>query len=199
MTVDVYVKEVDEGFIEEIDEIKEESMVEIFLVHPRDESALEEVKKTASQLNGLFYCAPLSLKESCDDKCLAYYLDQISLLDESVGTPLYVNADDLTQELQSSLIQGGHKGIILNATKLYEELSDFFVAIGPSNVSRFDMAVLANASMDKIVLQSAYPEHQFDEIFQSVKVISSALFRPEESIIARATQHSLTLFGLKNR
>ena len=197
MTVDVYVKETDEKFIEDIDEIKEDTMVEIFMVHPRDITSLQEAKKTATQVNGLFYCAPISLKESCDDKCLAYFLDDLSLLDKSISKALYVNAEDLTVQLQEELTQGGQKGIILNATNLYDNLADFFVAVGPSNIDAFDMAVLANASMDKIVLQSAYPENDFEEIFQSVKVISSAMFRPEESIIARATLHSLKLFGLK--
>ena len=110
---------------------------------------------------------------------------------------IYIDAEILDSELQSRLIEGGYKGIILNANTLYDGLSDFFVAIGPSNIDSFDIAVLANASMDKIVLQSAYPEHAFEDIFTSVKQISSALFRPEESIIARATLHTLTLFGLK--
>lgn len=197
MIVDAYVKELDNALIEDIDEIKEDSNVDIFIIHPRDETALEEIQKIVSQINGLFYCAPISLKDNCDDKCLAYFLDDISLLDATITTPLYINADDLTPELQEKLIHEDHKGIILNATQLYEGLANFFVAIGPSNVSEFDLAVLANVSMDKIVLQSAYPEHDFGDIFQSVKVISSAIFRPEESIIARATLHILTLFGLK--
>lgn len=197
MIVDAYVKELDSALLEDLDEIKEDSNVDIFIIHPRDETTLEEIQKIVSQINGLFYCAPISLKEKCNDKCLAYFLDDISLLDDAITTPLYINADDLTPELQEKLIHEDHKGIILNATQLYEDLANFFVAIGPSNVSEFDLAVLANVSMDKIVLQSAYPEHDFEDIFQSVKVISSTLFRPEESIIARATLHILTLFGLK--
>lgn len=197
MIVDAYVKELDSVLIEDLDEIKEDSNVDIFIIHPRDETALEEIQQIVSQMNGLFYCAPISLKESCDDKCLAYYLDDISLLDDAIMTPLYINAEDITPDLQEKLIHEGHKGIILNATKLYEDLPNFFVAIGPSNISKFDLAVLANVSMDKIVLQSSYPEHDFEDIFESVKVISSSIFRPEESIIARATLHILTLFGLK--
>lgn len=197
MIVDAYVKGLDSALIDDIDEIKEDSNVDIFIIHPRNERTLIEVQQSISQINGFFYCAPISLKENCDDKCLAYFLDDISLLDDGISTPLYINADDLTPELQEKLIHEDHKGIILNATKLYEDLPNFFVAIGPSNVNKFDLAVLANVSMDKIVLQSAYPEHDFEDIFQSVKVISSAIFRPEESIIARATLHILTLFGLK--
>lgn len=197
MIVDAYVKEVDTALLEDIDEIKEDTNVDIFILHPRDKTALEETKKIVSQINGLFYCAPLSLKEHCDDKCLAYFLDDVALLDPDITAPLYIDANELSPELQKKLIKQNHKGIILNATKLYEDLANFFVAIGPSNVSEFDLAVLANVSMDKIILQSAYPEHDFEDIFNSVKVISSAIFRPEESIIARATLHTLTLFGLK--
>jgi len=197
MTVDVYVKAIDDAFIDDIDEIKEDTMVEIFLVHPRDTKTIEQTKEAAEKLHGLFYCAPLSLRSECDERCLAYFLDDAAVLDGPIDKPLYVEADDLSPELMARLIGGGYKGIILNAEELYEQIPDFFIAIGPSNVNAFDMAVLANASMDRIVLQSAYPQHGFEEIFESVKVISSSLFRPEESIIARATLHSLKLFGLK--
>lgn len=197
MTVDVYVKEIDDAFIDDIDEIKEDTMVEIFLVHPRDSKTIEKTKAEAAKMHGLFYCAPLSLRSLCDEKCLAYYLDDPALLQDPLDKPLYVDAHSLTPELMTRLAEESYKGIILNAQELYEQLPDFFIAIGPSNVNAFDMAVLANVSMDRIVLQSAYPQHGFEEIFESVKVISSSLFRPEESIIARATLHSLTLFGLK--
>lgn len=197
MTVDVYVKEIDDVFIDDIDEIKEDTMVEIFLVHPRDSETIESTKTTAATMPGLFYCAPLSLRSLCDERCLAYYLDDPALLEGPIDKPLYVDAHSLSPELTTQLTEGNYKGIILNAQELYEQLPGFFIAIGPSNVNAFDMAVLANVSMDRIVLQSAYPQHGFEEIYESVKVISSSLFRPEESIIARATLHSLALFGLK--
>jgi len=197
MTIDVFVKEINDLFIDDIDEIKEDTMVEIFIIHPRFKETLQEAQEACSKMNGLFYCAPLSLKDLCDEKCLAYYVDDSRLLDTSIDKPVYIDAAVLDEELQKRLIEGEYKGIILNANTLYNELSEFFVAIGPSNVNAFDIAVLANASMDKIVLQSAYPEHAFEDIFASVKHISSALFRPEESIIARATLHTLKLFGLK--
>ncbi len=197
MTVDVYVKAIDDALIDEIDEIKEDTMVEIFVVHPRDSETMEQTKTTAAKMHGLFYSAPLSLRSLCDERCLAYYLDDPALLEGAIDKPLYVDAESLSPELISRLIDGGYKGIILNAQELYEQIPGFFIAIGPCNVNAFDMAVLANISMDRIVLQSAYPQHGFEEIFESVKVISSSLFRPEESIIARATLHSLTLFGLK--
>jgi hypothetical protein len=197
MTVDVYVKAIDDAFIDDIDEIKEDTMVEIFLVHPQDSETIEQTKVLAKQFPGLFYCAPLSLRSLCDERCLAYFLDDADLLEGPLDKPLYIDANMLVPELMTQLIDGGYKGIILNAKELYEQIHDFFIAIGPSNVNAFDMAVLANASMDRIVLQSAYPQHGFEEIFESVKIISSSLFRPEESIIARATLHSLKLFGLK--
>jgi hypothetical protein len=52
-------------------------------------------------------------------------------------------------------------------------------------------------NMDRIVLQSGYPEHGFETIFGAVKVISDAMFRPEQSIVARATKSSLELLGFR--
>jgi len=197
MTVDVYVQSIDEAFLDDIDEIIEDTMVEMFIIHPRLKHEIEEVKEHAKEFNSIFYCAPLSLKDTCDERCVAYYVDDYSLLDTDISLPLFVDADTLESANKQQLIKGGFKGIILNASTLYEEMENFFVAIGPSNISAFDMAVLANASMDTFVLQSAYPQNDFDSIFESVKQISGAMFRPEQSIISRATLHSLTLFGFK--
>ena len=42
MIVDAYVKGLDSALIDDIDEIKEDSNVDIFIIHPRDETTLIE-------------------------------------------------------------------------------------------------------------------------------------------------------------
>jgi len=197
MTVDVYVEAADKEFLDDIDEIIEATMVEMFILHPRNHEELEEIKEYAKAFNAIFYCAPLSMKDLCDSRCVAYYVDDYSLLNTDIRLPLFIDAKTLNKHNKKQLIEGGFKGIVINSNTLNEELENFLTAIGPSNISSFDMAVLANASMDQFVLQSTYPRHSFEEIFESVKVISNAMLRPEQSIISRATQHSLIIFGFK--
>ena len=51
--------------------------------------------------------------------------------------------------------------------------------------------------MDRIVLQSGYPDYGFEQIFDTAKRISDVMFRPEQSIIANATRNALSLLGFK--
>ncbi|WP_345969264.1 hypothetical protein WCX72_07800 [Sulfurimonas sp. HSL1-6] len=199
MTIDVNVKATNEDFLDDIDEIIEDTMVQIFFLQPEDEAALEKAKEEAEEYTALFYTAPLSLGEQSDAKCVGYRVKNADELRAApkAGKPLFVDEADLDDALRALLIERGDQGVILNATQAHEELEQFFIAIGPSNVNAFDHEVLAGLSMDKIMLQSGFPEHGFDEIFPAVKTISDAMFRPEHSIIARATKHALSLAGLK--
>jgi len=197
MTVDVNVKSADEAMLEDLDEIMEDAMVQLFVLQPRDREALEAARETASEYEALFYCAPLSLRNETDANCVAYFLDDASGLEEGLDKPLFVNDADLDDGLIARLVQGGYRGVILDATRDYEPLEAFHLALGPGNVERFGSEALNALSMDRIVLQSGYPDAGFDAIYPSVKKISDAMFRPEQSIIARATKSSLVLLGFR--
>ncbi len=196
MIVDVYVKSISKDFIDLLDEIKADSQVERFIVHPRKKEALEYVKAFAREVPCLFYCAPLSLQAQCDQNCLAYFLDDPSALHPQIDKPLYVKATSLSDEIKEFLITHGLKGIIMNAKELFEELSDFFVAIGPANIDYFSTADLSRQAADRIVFQSSFPDYGFDDIHESIKQFALASFKPEESIISAATIRSLELFKL---
>jgi len=199
MTIDVNVKATDEDFLDEIDEIIEDTMVQMFFLQPEDAEALEKAKEDAEAYSAIFYAAPLALEQQTDAKCIGY---RVSNADElraasQTGKPLFIRETDLDVPLRELLIARGEKGVILDATQAHDDLENFFIAIGPANVGTFDHDVLAALPMDRIMLQSGYPDHGFDEIFGTVKTISNAMFRPEQSIIARATKHTLALTGFK--
>jgi len=199
MTIDVNVKATNDDFLDEIDEIIEDTMVQMFFLQPEDAEAMEKAKAEAEAYSALFYAAPLALRASADANCVGYRVRTAEALQElpPLDKPLFIDEADLDDGLQSLLIARGDKGVILNATRAHDALEHFFVAIGPSNVGLFDPETLAALSMDRIVLQSGFPDHGFDEIFPAVKRVSDAMFRPEQSIIARATKHTLALAGFK--
>jgi hypothetical protein len=199
MTIDVNVQSTDDAFLDEIDEIIEDTMVQMFFLQPRDAQALESAKEDAGEYSALFYAAPLALKAQTDANCIGYRVTEHTQLQSlpPLDKPLFVDEADLDDALQSLLIERGDQGVILGATHPHDALERFFIAIGPSNVDAFDPDALAQLSMERIVVQSAYPEHGFDEINGAVKTVSNAMFRPEESIIARATKQTLTLTGFK--
>ena len=199
MTIDVNVKATNDDFLDEIDEIIEDTMIQMFFLQPGNEAALEKAKEEAGEYSALFYAAPLPLCTQTDAKCVGYRVKSAGELQEAraLDKPLFIDERDLDDALQSLLIERGEKGIILNATHAHDALEHFYVAIGPANINEFNPEVLAALSMDRIMLQSGYPEHGFDEIMPTVKTISDAMFRPEHSIIARATKHTLALTGFK--
>ena len=199
MTIDVNVKATTDDFLDDIDEIIEETMIQMFFLQPEDEAALEKAKEDAGEYSALFYAAPLALGLQNDANCIGYRVRSAEELNDApaINKPLFVDEADLNDALQALLRERNAQGVILNATHAHDALENFYVAIGPSNVEAFDHDVLAAISMDKIMLQSGFPDNDFEEIMPAVKTISNAMFRPEQSIIARATKHALALTGFK--
>jgi hypothetical protein len=199
MTIDVNVKELDHTFLDDIDEIIEDTMVQIFIVHPSTQEEIERVKDEAMQHNSIFYTVPYTLRESASDKCIGYKLDtddlsDIELLKDKV---VFVEESDLTEELRTKMQDPSMKGIILNPTSENKELGHFLLSFGPNTLDHFDAELLSGLSMDRLALQSGYPENDFETLYETAKKISDIMFRPEHSIIARATKSSLELFGLR--
>lgn len=197
MTIDVNLKHADEEFFDNLDDIIEDTMVQMFILHPKTSEEVEQAKSRSAEVGSLFYSVPLSLHDMGDENCVAFSVSSAAdkaLLPAS-GKPLIIDEIDLDDATAAML--SGSKGIILNATHEYPALEGFLLSIGASNVKAFESGVLAGLDMDRIVLHSGYPEYGFEEIFGAVKVISDAMFRPEQSIIARATKSSLELFGFR--
>ena len=199
MTIDVNVKATNDDFLDEIDEIIEDTMIQMFFLQPEDGEALEKAKEDAGEYSALFYAAPLSLGMQTDANCIGYRVKNAAELADApaLGKPLFIEESDLDDALRALLAERGEKGVILNATHTHDDLENFYLAIGPANVEAFDHEALAALSMDRIMLQSGFPDYGFDEIMPTVKAISNAMFRPEQSIIARATKHALALTGFK--
>lgn len=196
MTIDVNLCRADEIFLADIEEIMEDTMVQMFILHPKTISEIEEAQEIADEYESIFYSVPLSLQGNAGSKCVAY-----SITSESDATllpnekPIVIDAELLHDAMITKL--SGSRGIILNPTQEYTALEGFYLAMGIGNVGAFDTDTLSKMSMDRIVLQSSYPKHGFGEIMDCVKVISNSMFRPEQSIIARATKSSLELFGFR--
>ena len=199
MTIDVNVKQLDNVFLDDIDEIIEETMVQIFIVHPSTQEEIERVKDEAMQHNSIFYTVPYSLRETASEKCIGYKLDGNDLIDYELlkDKVVFIEEADLTEELRIQMQDPSMKGIILNPTAEHQELEHFLLSFGTDTLDHFDAELLSGLSMDRLVLQSGYPENGFETLYETAKKISDVMFRPEHSIIARATKSSLELFGLR--
>lgn len=193
MIVDVDVQAVDASFLDDLDDLMEDTMVQMFILQPRSAEALEVAKAYAAEHESIFYAAPQSLFDPSDANCVALRVDGPLLPGDK---PLFVDASWLEDDtLRADL--AGRRGIILGAVRPYDELTGFFLALEPGNIAQFDAQALNALSMDAIVLGSGYPGHAIASIHTTVKAISDAMFRPEQSISARATKNSLELLGFR--
>ncbi|MGA7965981.1 MAG: hypothetical protein WCB49_08865, partial [Gammaproteobacteria bacterium] len=162
MTVDVYVRSGDAAFLDDIDEIIEETMVQMFILQPRDLDELETAKEQADEHNPIFYCAPLTLRDEIDGNCVAFFVDDADALSAAPEKPLFVEESQLDGTMVDVLAEGAFRGIILNATYAHEGLKDFYLGIGPGTVGKFDPDTLAKLPMERLVMQSGYPEYGFE-------------------------------------
>lgn len=199
MTIDVNVKAIDEEFLEEYDEIIEDTMIQIFVLHPKSKVELSEVQSKAKSFPAIFYTASVDLLEHIDKNCVALQIRTLKDIDViiPVQKPYVIEEALINDEMSAALSKIEKGGIILNASKEHKDIANTFVSLGPGQIEDFEPDALQKLDMDRIVLQSSYPDYSFDEIQGVIKMISDTMFRPEQSIIARATKNSLTLFGLR--
>ena len=196
MTIDINVNHLDETFLDDIEEIMEDTMVQMFILHPKDKASLETAQSQAAEYSAVFYSVPLELLSEADDNCIGINLSSTSTLDaNTLGKTLFIDENDLNDTTIQALSDKTIKGVILNATGPHPGLEHLHLSIGPDTVKQFDPEALNTLPMDRILLQSSYPGNGFEAIYATVKTISDAMFRPEQSIVARATKHSLQLLG----
>lgn len=194
MTIDLHVSEYDDAFIDNIEDIVEDTIVGMFVLHPKDSTSLQEVQELSNEHPNIFYALPLELLDQACDKCVAVHVsekDELNTLEDRV---VMVDEKYLDDSFSQALTK--HKGIILNATNNHEELENFFVSISPSSIDLYDKDQLNKLSMKKLALQSNYPTYEFDDVYTTVEKISHTMFRSEQSITLEATKNILQLFSL---
>ena len=199
MIIDVNLKQLDSEFLEDIDEIIEDTMVQIFVVHPSTQEEIESVKDEAEQHNSIFYTVPYRFRDDASHKCLGYKVGANDLVETEPFKEkvVFIEEADLTSKMITKLQDQSVKGIILNSTSEHQELEHFLLSFGVDTLDHFDTEKLSELSMDRLVLQSGYPDNDFETLPETAKKISDVMFRPEHSIIARATKSTLELFGLR--
>src|SRR5437763_816100 len=113
MTIDVNLYRADEEFIDNIDEIIEESMVQMFILHPSTLDEINETKELAEEYTSIFYSLPLHLRSEADSHCVAFSIkDDKDIILLTSDKPIMVDESVLTESLIISL--GEYRGIILN-------------------------------------------------------------------------------------
>lgn len=200
MTVDLRIDMtmLDDDFFEELDEIIEDTMIHIFMLHPKDMIEIERAKMLCKNYPELFYAIPFESIENKDDNCKAVTLNKplsLSSLNE-ITLPIFINSELIDESFYTNLASSQTKGVILHASKNYA-LPNYFDGMTRKKVLTLSPEVLEAIDMTNIVLHSNYPHQSFESIDETAKIISDAIFRPDESIKNHATRNSLALLGLR--
>lgn len=190
----------EDDFFEELDEIMEDTMINIFVLHPKTLQELEKAKAFSAKYNSLFYALPLELLDAYrDENCKAVYLNDtpLSLSElDTIDLAVCISAKLMDEGFTKIVAATKAKGVILDANKNYH-IPHFFEGMTLNKLSNFPKKKLEDINMKHIVLHSNYPYQTFESIDETAKLISDAIFRPDESIKNCATVNSLNLLKIR--
>lgn len=135
MTIDVHINEYDDVFIDNIEDIVEDTIVGMFVLHPKDLNSLQEVQELSNEYHNIFYAVPSELLDKTCEKCIAVVVSKAEELETIDDRVVMIEELNLDETLCRAL--SPHKGIILNATKSHDNLKNFFCKYQPEQCRSF--------------------------------------------------------------
>ena len=199
MVLDMNIKldGIDEEFLEELDELIEDTRVEYFIINPQSEEELEQTLSICSEYERFKYTLPASFKGKEDGNCVALRIFESSHLDLARDMPVVVDSDVLDDEFISLLNEKGVKGVVLDAKESDNVLENFAYSISHDSLKQWSKKGITDTDYNKIALQSDYPNYSYDDLLDVLlKDISDLTFRAEQTIAAGGTRTILRTFGL---
>lgn len=199
MILDMNIKldGIDEEFLEELDELIEDTRVEYFIINPLTKEELEETQKLCSKIERFKYTLPITLKDKKDKNCVAMRVLQIEELSLIQNMPVVIDSNDLNDNFIDALNDSGVKGVVLNTKERDNRLINFTYAISHNSLNEWSKFSITETDYNKLALQSDYPTHSYDELIDGLlKDISDLTFRAEQTIAAAGTRTILRTFGL---
>lgn len=188
---------IDEAFLEDLEDLIEDTRVEYFIINPNTQEELEKTKILCSDYERFKYSLPIEFKDMKDDNCIAYRIKKPDDMGLTDSFPLIIDSQDLSDEMINILNNTDHKGVILNAKESDNKLENFAFAISHSSLSHWSQEGITDMDYNKIALQSDYPEHSYDDLMGGLlKDISDLTFRAEQTLAAGGTRTALKTFGL---
>lgn len=188
---------IDEDFLEELDELIEDTRVEYFIINPNTKNELEKTLKLCSEIQRFKYTLPIEFKKDKDKNCIAFKvtkMDELSLVDDM---PLVIDSNSLNDSFIDAINNKGFKGVVLDAKESDNRLENFAYSISHSSLKEWTKKGITDTDFNKLALQSDYPEFNYDELLDGLlKDISDLTFRAEQSIASGGTRTVLKTFGL---
>lgn len=199
MILDMNIKlnGIDEDFLEEFDELIEETRVEYFIINPISN---EEVNKTIELANSnqrFKYTLPLEYLDKKDKNCVAIKIEKSEDLEKIDSMPVVIESSNLNDDFIEVLNSKDFKGVVLNAKESDNRLEKFAYSISHDSLKDWTKRGIYDTDYNKIALQSDYPDFSYDDLLDGLlKDISDLTFRAEQTIAAGGTRTVLKTFKL---
>lgn len=200
MILDMNIKldGIDEEFLEDFEELIEDTRVEYFIINPNTVEELEKTQNLCSEYERFKYTLPVDLKDSQDENCIAIKVDSADKLSSlEKDTPIVIDSSDLNNGFIDTLNAKEYKGVILDAKESDNRLKNFAFSISHNSLKEWSKQGLTDTDFNLLALQSDYPEYSYDDLLDGLlKDMSDLTFRAEQTIAAGGTRTVLRTFGL---
>ena len=188
---------VDDEFLDDLDELIEETRVEYFIINPNNMDELKKTQEICSNYERIKYTLPIELRDNIDENCMALKLSHATDIEYVNNTPVMIDSKNLNDEFIKILNGTDLKGVVLNTKESDNRLKNFSYAISQDSLKNWSKKELTDTDFNKIALQSDYPTNSYDDLFDVLlKDISDLTFRAEQTIAAGGTRTLLKTFEL---
>lgn len=195
--MNIYLKGIDEEFLDELDELIEETRVEYFTINPQTKEELEKTQNICQEYERFKYTIPVEFREDKDENCVAINISKEDEIGLVKNLPLVIESDKLTESFIEALNKIENDGIILNAQESDNRIKNFTYSISHNSLKNWSKKGLTDTDFNKLALQSDYPDYSYDDLFDVLlKEMSDMTFRAEQTIAAGGTRTVLKTFGL---
>ncbi|WP_320034494.1 hypothetical protein [Halarcobacter sp.] len=199
MILDMNIKlnGIDEDFLEELDELIEDTRVEYFIINPKTKDELEKTLELCSDIQRFKYTLPIEFKENKDENCIAFKISKVDELDLVENMPIVIDSISLDDSFIDIINQKGFNGVVIDAKESDNRLEKFAYSISHNSLKQWSKKGITDTDFNKLALQSDYPVFNYDELLDGLlKDISDLTFRAEQSIASGGTRTVLKTFGL---
>lgn len=195
--MNINLEGIDEAFLEELDELIEDSRVEYFIINPENIEEVVKTKMICGDYERFKYTLPIEYKQEQDGNCIALRITKHEQLTFVDAMPLVIYSHYLDNLLIEALNSSKIKGVILDAKEQDNRLENFTFSISHHSLKSWSKKGLTDTDYNRLALQSDYPEFSYDELLDGLlKDMSDMTFRAEQTIAAGGTRTVLKMFGL---
>jgi hypothetical protein len=197
LDMNIKLEGINKDFLEELDELIEDTRVEYFIINPLTKDEVKKTKSICHESERFKYTLPIEFKDLRDDNCIAMKITQPQEITLVQNSPIVVISKYLTDNFIEVLNDSGIRGVVLDAKESDNRLINFTYAISHNSLANWSKSGITHTDYNRLALQSDYPTYSYNELIDGLlKDISDLTFRAEQTIAAGGTRTILRTFGL---